>query len=49
MVSMTESEYSAYQERIAAFLSSEKARPFSAEAFAQTIVNTIVSDLGIAV
>ncbi len=46
---MPESEYTAYQERIATFLSSEKARPFSAEAFAETIVNTIVSDLGLAV
>ncbi len=49
MVAMTEAEFTAYQERIAAFLSSEKARPFSAEAFAETIVNTIVKDLGLAV
>lgn len=48
MTSMSEAEYTAYQERIAAFLISEKARPFSAEAFAETIVNTIVKDLGIA-
>jgi len=49
MVSMTESEYSAYQERIAAFLTSDQAKPFSAEAFADTIVSTIVSDLELAV
>jgi hypothetical protein len=49
MVSMTEAEYTAYQARIATFLSSEKARPFSAEAFAETIVNTIVRDLELAV
>lgn len=48
LTSMSESEYTAYQERIAAFLVSEKARPFSAEAFAETIVNTIVKDLGLA-
>ena len=48
MVDMSEAEYTAYQERIAFFLSSEKARPFSAEAFAETIVNTIVSDLKLA-
>ncbi len=49
MISMTESEYSIYQERIAAFLTSDRAKPFSAEVFAETIVNTIVSDLGISV
>lgn len=49
MTSMTESEFVAYQERIAAFLASDRAKPFSAEAFAETIVNTIVSDLGISV
>lgn len=49
MASMTKTEYTAYQERIAVFLSSERARPFSTEAFAETIVNAIVSDLGIAV
>ncbi|MCE5225369.1 MAG: glycosyltransferase family 10 [Porphyromonadaceae bacterium] len=48
MVSMTESDYTAYQERIFAFLTSDRVRPFSADIFAETIVNTIVSDLGIA-
>lgn len=48
MASMSTSEYAAYQERIAAFLISEKARPFSAEAFAETIVNTIVKDIDLA-
>lgn len=48
LASMPEPEYIAYQERIAAFLISDRAKPFSAEAFAETIVNTIVSDLGIA-
>ena len=48
MTSMTEVKYTAYQERIAAFLASDLAMPFSAEAFAETIVNTIVSDLGFA-
>jgi hypothetical protein len=45
MVSMKESEYVEYQERIAAFLRSDRAKPFSAEAFAETIVNTIMADL----
>jgi hypothetical protein len=49
MVTMTEAEYSAYQARIAAFLSSENARPFSAEAFAETIVKNIVSDFELAI
>lgn len=47
MISMTESEFLGYQDRIAAFLRSDQAKPFSAEAFAETIVNTIVSDLEI--
>lgn len=47
MVSMPESEFIAYQERIAEFLASDQAKPFSAETFAENIVNTIVSDLGI--
>jgi hypothetical protein len=47
MVSMSESEYITYQERIEAFLVSEKARPFSAEAFSEIIVNTILKDLSI--
>lgn len=49
MTSMSEPDYIAYQDRIAAFLASERAKAFSAESFAETIVNTIVSDLGIAV
>ena len=48
MTCMSESEYTAYQERIAAYLVSDEARPFSAEAFSEIIVNTIVSDLGLA-
>ena len=48
IASMSESEYTAYQERIAAFLISEKAQLFSAETFAETIVNTIMKDLGLA-
>ena len=47
MVSMTEPEFMAYQERIASFLKSDRAKPFSSESFAEIIVNTIVSDLGI--
>jgi hypothetical protein len=49
LVSMTESEYIAYQERIAAFLTGDRARLFSAEAFAETIVKTIASDLATAI
>lgn len=45
IVSMTEPEFIAYQERIAAFLRSDQAKPFSAETFAETIVSTIVRDL----
>lgn len=48
MTSMSTSEYTAYQERIEAFLISEKTRPFSSEAFAETIVNTILKDIGLA-
>jgi hypothetical protein len=47
MVSMTEPEFSSYQDRIAAFLTSDRAKPFSAEIFAETIVKAIISDLGI--
>jgi alpha(1,3/1,4) fucosyltransferase len=43
---MSEDEYRGYQQRIAAFLQSEAAYPFSSEFFAETIVNTIVQDLG---
>lgn len=42
---MTEEEFCGYQERIAAFLRSEAAHAFSAEAFAETIVRTIVKDI----
>ena len=49
LVSMPEPEYIAYQDRISKFLISDRAKPFSAEAFAEIIVNTIVSDLGITV
>lgn len=49
MVSMTDAEYIAYQERIAIFLSSDKSRSFSAEVFAETIVNTITRDLDLSV
>lgn len=37
--------YHGYQQRIAAFLKSDAAKPFSAEFFADTIVSTIVKDL----
>lgn len=43
---MSEPEFKGYQQRIAAFLQSEAAYPFSAEFFAETIVNTIIQDLG---
>ncbi len=43
---MTEQDFRGYQQRIAEFLQSEVAYPFSAEFFAETIVNTIVKDLG---
>jgi len=43
---MTEPEFRGYQQRIAAFLRSDAAYPFSSEFFAETIVNTIVQDLG---
>jgi len=49
MTAMTEAEYTAYQERIAVFLASDGAKKFSAEAFAETIVNTIVRDIGITI
>lgn len=48
MKSMPESEFTAYQNRIAIFLASDKAKPFSAEAFAETVVNTILKDLQLA-
>ena len=43
---MTEPEFRGYQERIAAFLRGDAAYPFSSEFFAETIVSTIVKDLG---
>lgn len=43
---ITENEFRGYQQRIAAFLQSESAYPFSSEYFAATIVNTIVHDIG---
>lgn len=43
---MTEDEFRGYQQRIATFLKSDAAYMFSAEAMAETIVNTIVQDLG---
>jgi hypothetical protein len=43
---MTEHEFRGYQQRIALFLQSKAAYPFSSEFFAETIVNTIVQDLG---
>lgn len=49
MTAMTESEYTAYQERIAIFLASDKAKQFSAEVFAEKIVKTILRDLELAV
>lgn len=44
--SMTESEFRGYQQRIAVFLQSDAAYSFSSEFFAETIVNTIVQDIG---
>lgn len=43
---MTEQEFRGYQQRIAAFLQSDAAYPFSSEFFAETIVSTIVRDIG---
>lgn len=45
LMSITPEEYEHFQQNIAAFLSSEKAYPFSVECFATTIANTIASDL----
>ena len=47
MATMIKAEYIAYQERINSFLNFQRAQTFSAEVFAQTIVKTIVHDLGI--
>jgi hypothetical protein len=38
--------YRAYQARIRAFLASPQAQPFSQEAFVETIVRTVVADVG---
>ena len=43
---MDELTFIGYQQRIASFIASDAAKPFSAEAFAETIVSTIVQDLG---
>ena len=43
--SMDQQTYKGYQQRIAAFLESDAAKPFSAETFAETIVSTICQDL----
>ena len=43
--SMKEKDYIGYQERIAEFLSSEKAKPFCADTFAETIVENIIKDI----
>lgn len=43
---MTENEFRGYQQRIAVFLQSNAAYPFSSESLAETIVNTIVKDIG---
>lgn len=44
--SITEQEFRGYQQRISDFLRSGAAYPFSSECFAETIVNTIVQDIG---
>lgn len=43
---ITEEEFRGYQQRISDFLASDAARPFGSEYFAETIVSTIVKDLG---
>ena len=44
--SISEDDFLAYQQRIANFLESNAAYTFSSECFAETIVNTVVQDLG---
>lgn len=44
--SVTELEFIGYQQRIAEFLQSDAAYPFCSEFFAETVVNTIVQDIG---
>ena len=41
-----EATYRGYQQRIAAFLASDAAKPFGNEFFAETIASTIVKDIG---
>jgi hypothetical protein len=45
MKGMSGKDYLRYQEAIRAFLSSPGVRPFSAEAFAETVVSVVVDDL----
>lgn len=45
LISMREQDYIGYQERIAAFLMSDRAKPFSTEVYAETLVKTIMNDL----
>lgn len=47
LVSITEYEYIEYQKRISAFLQSNAAYKFSSDFFAETITNTIMSDLAL--
>lgn len=44
---ISEQEFVGYQQRIAAFLQSNAAYPFSAEFFAETITKVIVDDIGV--
>ena len=44
---ITEQEFIGYQKRIANFLRSDAAYPFSSECFAETIVSAVVEDIGI--
>jgi hypothetical protein len=43
---MTEQEFIGYQQRIATFLQSDAAHLFSSESFVETVVTTIVRDIG---
>lgn len=43
---ITDQEFRGYQQRIVEFLQSDAAYPFSSEYFAETIVSTIVQDIG---
>jgi len=43
---VSETDFIGYQQRIAGFLQSDAAYPFGSDFFADTIVNTIVQDLG---